>query len=136
MSQQLPNWHQEVIDLHQFFQDWFRAELPKTEEAFNRFSKVMHSSFHIISPRGQMASREQIVSALFNAHGQSPTVKIWIEKAQLHFEGEKQLIVTYHEMQTVDGDETDRISTAVFQHDPDGPNQLTWLHVHETWADS
>ncbi|MEM7332724.1 MAG: hypothetical protein AAF490_11580 [Chloroflexota bacterium] len=134
MSLSLPNWHQEVVDLHQFFQEWFRADLPQTKTAFSRFAQVMHPTFHIVPPSGSLIPREKIVTGLYEGHGQSPHIKIWIEDAQLQYEGEQFLIVTYHEKQENNGEVTDRLSTAVFQPNPDLPNQLSWLHVHETWV--
>ena len=131
----LPNWHQEVIDLHQFFQDWFRADLPQTEAVFARFDEAMHPTFHIIPPSGALVPKEKIVAGLYNGHGQSPEIEIWIEDAQLQFQSDHFLIVTYHELQVNNNQKTDRISTAVFQPDANLPNQLRWLHVHETWVD-
>ena len=38
---------------------------------------------------------------------------------------------TYEEWQTVDDVTTGRVSTAVMVPEPDTPNGLRWLHLHE-----
>ena len=53
----------EVVQLHQFFQDWFNAVLPPTDEAFDRFSSVMAQGFVIISPNGELTEREELSGA-------------------------------------------------------------------------
>ena len=47
-------YHTEIVELHQFFVDWFCGTLPQTEATFHRFSGVMADEMHIISPDGQI----------------------------------------------------------------------------------
>lgn len=134
MTSLLPNWQQEIIDLHQFFQDWFQGTLPKIQSAFSRFEDVLHPQFHLISPQGKSLSKRYLTKQLFSAFGTSPTVKIWIENPQLHIQTEQFAIATYHELQSTDTTPpTTRISTVTFAPNSFAPNQLHWLHVHETW---
>ncbi len=42
-------------------------------------------------------------------------------------------MVTYEEWQEVQAETTTKLSSVVFRHAPDMPNQVVWLHVHETW---
>ncbi len=131
---------QEVLDLHQFFQDWFRGELPQTDEAFDRFSGVMDDSFHIVSPGGRKTAIEPLRAGLRSAFGswrpasvESEGSRIWIENTQFQALNEDLSLVTYEEWQKNEGPAKGRLSTAVFRRDPEAPNGVRWLHVHETW---
>lgn len=133
MKKQLPNYQKEIIELHQFFQDWFQGKLPQTHKAFQRFSHVLHSAFTIIPPSGALVHRDVILDGLYKGYAQNSEIEIWVSNITLHYHMPQFLIATYHEHQkTVDG-ETRRISTVTFQPDNECVNNLSWLHVHETW---
>ena len=123
----------EIVRLHDFFVDWFTAVLPNTEEAFAQFGDSMAPSFTIIPPSGQTNSRDEILDRLKNAHGRIPNIRIWIENVEIHQQHGDITIVTYEEWQETEGNITSRLSTVVFKDDAEAPNQLVWLHVHETW---
>ena len=57
----------EVVELHEFFQQWFTGELPQTDEAFDRFVSVMAESFHIVSPAGRIMQRDPILEAVHDS---------------------------------------------------------------------
>ena len=59
----------EVIELHQFFQDWFNGKLESSDESFKRFSGVMEKSFEIISPDGGRMTRAEILGRVRGGHG-------------------------------------------------------------------
>ena len=108
------------------------GELPQTDMAFDRFASVMADEFHIVSPTGRVMQRDTILEAVRAAHGSGP-VKIWIKNHTHRFAIGDVALVTYEEWQTK-GDETrGRLSSALFRVKPGTPNDLQWLHVHETW---
>ena len=122
----------EVVELHEFFQQWFAGELPKTDEAFDRFASVMADEFHIVSPDGRIMQRDTILEAVRSAHGSSP-VKIWIMNHTLRFTIGDVALVTYEEWQTRSDETRGRLSSALLRVKAGLPNDLHWLHVHETW---
>ena len=131
---------QEVLDLHAFFQDWFQGLLPKTDESFARFADVMDPDFHIISPAGRLTSIKDLGPGLRGVHGkwrrasnEADASRIWIENIQVHELAGDLALVTYEEWQVAEGPAKGRLSTAVFRRDPQTPNGVRWLHVHETW---
>lgn len=128
---------QEVRELHQFFEDWFNATLPPTEEAFRRFESVMADRFMIISPNGARTERDELVDRLREAHGiwrrNSQPGRIWIENLQVRHTVGSQAMVVYEEWQEIEGDARGRVSTAVFDSREGTPNGVEWLHVHEVW---
>ena len=124
---------QEIVELHQFFQDWFTGVLLADDAAFARFSQVLGDTFIIISPDGRALSRNPLLESLRGMHGAHKGQRIWIENVQLRHQADNLALVTYEEWQEVAENKTGRLSTVLFQVKPDTPNGLEWLHVHETW---
>jgi len=127
----------EVVQLHKFFEDWFNAALPPTEDSFRRFESVMAERFLIISPEGVLTERDELVDRLRQAHGiwrqNSRPGRIWIENLQVRHTVGSQSMVLYEEWQEIDGVTRGRLSTAVLQRRESTPNGVEWLHVHEVW---
>jgi len=127
----------EVVQLHRFFQDWFNAALPPTDEAFRRFESVMAERFMIISPNGVLSERTELVERLREAHGiwrqNSRPGRIWIENLQVRHTVGSQAMMLYEEWQEIEGETRGRLSTAVLQRRDGTPNGVEWLHVHEVW---
>jgi len=123
----------EIEQLHQFFQDWFRGELDKTDEAFARFENALSPGFIIISPDGAAHDRESILDAVRSGHGSDPSAEIWIRNVRLRATGRDHVLATYEEWQRLRGDERGRLSTVLFDRDDEAANGLRWRHVHETW---
>ena len=126
----------EVIELHRFFQDWFRGDLEPTDEAFARFESVIAEGFVIIGPSGRITERPALVDGLRRGHGGwrgDEGSRIWIEDVRLHrVEGEV-AVLTYEEWQKVRGEVRGRLSSVLFRAREGTPNGVEWLHVHETW---
>jgi hypothetical protein len=123
----------EIIELHQFFQDWFNAVISDTDAEFSRFADVMADTFVIVSPAGKLQERAPLFAGLRAAYGKRPGIRIWIEDVRVGFHQEGIAIATYAEWQQLGEAITARLSTVVFRERPDAPNGLEWLHVHETW---
>ncbi len=125
----------EVIELHQFFEDWNQGKLAKTEDQFRRFSGAVAKDFEIISPGGGSMSTTEILGRVREGHGSSrgTDFRIWIESYRSRPIGDGILLVTYEEWQSQGGKDIGRISTAVFRRESRAPNGVVWLHVHETW---
>ncbi len=130
------NIEHEIIDLHQFFQDWFNAEIDNTEKEFARFSEVMADDFEIISPSGIRTVKNELEQKLSQAYGfrvnEASPFRIWIENIEVRQIEKELYISTYEEWQEIDGESKGRLSTALFKTKSDTPNGLLWLHVHET----
>jgi hypothetical protein len=127
----------EVVELHQFFQDWFNATLAPSEDEFRRFSSVMAERFVIISPNGELTERDELLERLRAAHGiwaeMSRPGRIWIENLQVRHQVGDQILVLYEEWQEIEGESRGRLSTALFRRREDAPNGVEWVHVHEVW---
>jgi hypothetical protein len=123
----------EVIELHQFFQDWSNGKLEESDASFERFSGVMAESFEIISPDGGRMKRAEILGRVRGGHGAGQGSRIWIENYASRPLTDGFLLVTYEEWQEEGGEKRGRVSTALFRERSHTPNGVVWLHVHETW---
>ena len=114
-----------------------RGELPRTPQAFRRFTDALAPEFAIISPRGVLTARDPLIQELEAAHGTqgdpASPFRIWIEDYRPHWRIDDLSLVTYQEWQERSGAVTARLSTALFRRHAEAPNGVAWLHVHETW---
>ena len=132
------NAEKEVVELHQFFQDWFNGVIPNGDEQFDRFADVMADSFGMVPPNGRFVSRAPLLEGLRGSYGrsqQSPG-RIWIENFVTRQTEHGWLLATYEEWQSFDDKTTSRLSTVLLQENESAPNGFIWLHVHETWLNS
>ena len=123
----------EIEELHQFFQDWFNGDLPETDASFARFADVMAPDFEMVSPNGRSISITSLQPALRQRYNSWQNGRIWIKNVRVHWQKGELLLVVYEEWQAVDGEENGRLSSVLFQQQPNLPNGLLWLYLHETW---
>lgn len=128
----------EITGLHQFFEDWFRARLERTEDNFKRVSEVLEERFEIISPRGDLMTREKLLAVLWEFYGgyRDQQYRIWTEGLRSRGLSEGQLLVTYREWEELEGEKKGRLTSAIFRKEEQAPNGVKWLHVHEVWIPS
>lgn len=125
----------EIVELHQFFEDWFNGNIPDTDVQFQRMDDVMDTSFVIVMPDGKRVTRDPLLALLKKSHGKRAGIRIWIESVQVLVSEGGIVIAEYEEWQEENGETTSRVSTVVFREKADAPNGLSWVRVHETWFD-
>ncbi|MFU8831062.1 MAG: DUF3179 domain-containing (seleno)protein [Wenzhouxiangella sp.] len=120
----------EIVELHQFFQDWYRGE---PEADFNRLDLALSDGFIIIMPDARILGRDIIMGAVRGQRDSDAQAELEIRDVRLHEVHENTAIFTYEEWQGRGGEPMrGRLSTVVFATDRQAPNDLVWLHVHET----
>ncbi len=121
----------EVIELHRFFEDWFCG---RTED-FARAEAVLADSFVVISPRGELRTRQMLLDDLRDARGcrRGDGFEIRIERCEVRAVEFGLALATYEEWQRLEAREAGRISTALFRVDREAPCGVQWVHLHETW---
>ena len=124
----------EVVELHQFFEDWFTGRLADTDQAFERCEQALAKSFVLISPRGVTDTCAQLLPSIRAAHGRRPEMRIWIEDLACRQLSDTMMLVTYREWQDDAGQVTGRLSSAIMERRESAPRGVVWLHLHETWA--
>ena len=127
----------EIVDLHRFFVAWMSGTLGRTAAEFSRFTDVLDKDFVIVSPRGVITERLALIDELEKAHGGraggDEDFRIWIEKPRLRRLADDLCLAVYEEWQHAGGTTTGRLSSALFGRRSGAPNDVSWLHVHETW---
>ncbi len=125
----------EVIELHQFFQDWFSGRLENSDRIFQRISKTLSEDFQIVGPSGTLTPRDRLLDGLRRSYAsmKGRKFRIWIENYQARPIGEGLWLITYEEWQEDEKERKGRLSSAVFRGKPGNPNHVEWLHVHEVW---
>ncbi len=125
----------EIEQLHDFFEQWFGAELPATNAASARFEGVLADDFTIIGPDGEEVGRRQILERVNSAHGskRGQGFRIWIEDIRSREAPDRHCLMTYQEWQQDAEATRGRISTVLFRSRPSAPNGVEWVHLHETW---
>lgn len=126
----------EIIELHQFFQDWYNNQLSPTNENFARCADVLDPDFSIIFPSGDKVLYQTLLDRLHNAHNSHTAMRIWIENIEVLHQVGDLILATYEEWQEIEGVVTSRLSSVFFKKVSSTPNGLRWLHVHETWINS
>ena len=129
----------EIIDLHVFFEDWFRGNCNDADRVFKkRLLSRMDIDFYIVLPSGESFYGEQFWPEMRKAHGTNPTFQISLRNFSRKLQiGRKTFVANYEEWQKNAQNSrpanNGRVSTAVLVTDDSAPNGLKWLHVHETW---
>lgn len=123
----------EIIQLHQFFQDWYNNQLTPTDDNFERCAGVLAQDFVIIFPSGEVVHCKPLLDELRKAHNSREGMRIWIKNVQLLHQTGNIILATDEEWQEIDGQVTARLSSVLFQEAQSTPNGVRWLHVHETW---
>ncbi len=128
----------EIEGLHAFISQWFRGELERTSEIYERgFTERLSDNLVNIQPSGQVLTRADLLDPIEAAHGANPDFRISISDVTLRHVSKDQTLIqaTYVEHQTGARNSTppdnDRISTVLFSRDPH-TDRLTWQHLHET----
>jgi hypothetical protein len=122
----------EIRELHAFFRDWFSGNVEQTEEVFSRVPSVLAEGFELINPLAHRISREGIINWIRGAHGSRIGFKIGCKNIETRALDEDLFLSVYEEWQILDSGTNGRQSTAIFRRNPDCPNGVEWLHVHET----
>ncbi len=128
----------EVIQLHEFFVDWFNATCVQTDEYYHaNFESRFVDEFEIIMPSGQLFTTEMLFSQLREVYGSSTQFKIQIRNVQTRDVSSDLIVTTYEEWQknALNSEPADngRISSGLLKKDDAAPNGVRWLHLHETW---
>lgn len=122
----------EIIDLHDFFTDWFNGsvDISQLESAL---INLLHPNFIMISPNGVKISKNALAEGFTQAYGINPSFKIQIRDVAIHHMTGTTVFATYTEWQrgaqTSEHSNNGRISSVVI----DIGASTQWIHLHETW---
>jgi hypothetical protein len=121
---------QEVMRLHSFFQDWYRGEVPNSDEAFSRLEWALGPGFRLLRPDGTVQDRAGALEMVRSEHGRQPGYEIEIRKPETAWSGDDLALLEYEEWRRPEGGEWEvHLSTALLRLRKE---RWRWLHVHET----
>jgi len=125
----------EVIELHEFFKQWFKAEIENNDEVYSRLEKALNKDFLLISPDGSVSTRDKLLVQLktgYSSHKDATIAyELWVQNIQLRLLEGNLCLVTYEEWGKVHGKINARLSSALFRKKIEAPNGVEWVHVHE-----
>ena len=125
----------EIRSLHAFFVDWYTGSIE--EDGFERFDDALAPSFEMVTPDGEVLTRDEIrgyVHEKKDEHADG-AFSIEIRNVEAVEVSERRALMRYEEWQTT-GEEWEtngRLSTALFGTSEEAPEGVDWLHLHETW---
>ncbi len=127
----------DIVKLHEFFVTWFRGDCERNEEYFaQRFTARFAADFKYVLPDGQTLNLETLTGVLRDSYACSTDFRIKIQSVETCSAGGDLAIVTYRELQKGEPNspaKDARISSAVMKLEPQAPNGVHWLHLHETY---
>ena len=124
-------WEREIVELHEFFEGYFLG----TRSDLERVDAALAHDFTMAGPDGSLAGRAATLSAIRSGANTHQELRILVTQSRLIAESAELVVAEYietHELPSVDNH---RRSTVTFRRDPEGPNGLRWVRVHETWLD-
>ena len=125
----------EIEELHAFFVEWYGGDLEA--DAFSRMDRAIASGFELVAPDGERLGREATLEWVRGSRGKyaGEAFNIEIRDVECIERFDEHALVRYEEWQTLSGEETGRISTALFRDEPDTPGGVVWVDLQETWLE-
>ena len=121
----------EIRDLHTFFEAWYRGAIDDTDVSFARLESVLAPEFTLITSDGFTASREQLLPLMRAEYAAKPEIEISIKNVQLKLASGEILLATYEEHGVTANGPRATLITVVLRRNPNTPNGLEWVHIHE-----
>lgn len=126
----------EIRQLHAFFEDWFAGRIEHDEQQLSRVADVLDETFFLIAPSGERLPRMRLLRMLDEMHGsREADFEIRVEEAEGRNVGDGLALMTYFEVHRAEAGVTRRRTTALLRAEPETPNGVAWMFVHETWFD-
>lgn len=128
-------YRDEIESLHAFFVDWFTGETAK--DTHDRVERALGSEFEMVTPSGTRREYADVVDSIRDGYDdrESDAFDIEIRNVETRYSVDDHALVRYEEWQETPNETTGRLSTVLFENDPDAPGGVVWLDLHETWLD-
>jgi hypothetical protein len=118
----------EVEELHAFFGRWYSA--PQAAH-LERVSSVLAPEFELLSPSGELLTREQILNELAAHRGAFPDLSISVEGLEFFPAREHEISARYTEVHSEAGKCEKRRCCALLRHSALALNGLEWVAIGE-----
>jgi hypothetical protein len=126
----------EIVELHEFFVDWFAGRCPDDDDSYReRLLDRLSEQLVYLMPGGNALSYADLRDGMRKAHGSNPDFRIAVRDVTLHHVDDGSMTVSYVEWQRnakqSKPSDNGRYSTVLFVRGSDG--RLRWRHLQETW---
>ena len=118
----------EVEELHAFFGQWYTASAPVQLE---RVSSVLAPEFELLSPVGELLTRQRLLSELAAEQGAYPDLAISVEGLNAVPSANGNVTVRYTEVHVEGGACERRRCCALLRPSPKACNGLAWVAIDE-----
>lgn len=124
----------EITGLHAFFVEWFVGD----REDARRLERALAPGFEMVTPDGAVLGRETVLDRIRAGQGRHEpgAFDIDVRNVEVVDRGPTFALVRYEEWQTTAGEETGRVSTALFRPAADAPEGVAWSALQETWLEA
>jgi hypothetical protein len=128
---------QAVLDAYTFLEDWYNGKVERSEESLARYASSLGDGFELVDPRGSVMRRDLALDAVRGTYGkwrdgEEATGEIRIENLELRFIVDSVVALTFDEHHTARGATRGLKTTAVMRLRYGRPNNVEWLHVHQS----
>ncbi len=127
---------QEIASLHEFFVDWYTGQT--REDSYDRVERALAADFEMVTPDATRSEYADVVDGIRDGYAsrEPGTFDIEIRNVETRHTVDDHALVRYEEWQETPDGTTGRLSTVLFEDNPDAPGDVVWLDLHETWLDS
>ena len=127
----------EVIELHKFFEQWFKSEVENKAGVYARVEDVLSEEFLLISPTGKVSTRDEVITQIKSGYGSRKDdvipYRLWVQNIECRLVENNFCLVIYEEWGEVAGELNARLSSALFRKNDSAINEVEWVHVHEVF---
>ena len=123
----------EIIELHQFFEEWFNGPATEGKYSLERVDRALDKDFEIISPNGNRSDKRTLLKNLERAKGSWNGEKIRIKNIEIKELEDEIGLALYEEWQGKPNEMKGRLSSAVFKRAEKAPAGVQWVHLYEIW---
>lgn len=121
----------EIIDLHDFFMEWFNGTVDR-DQLEPRFLSRLDKDVVFIPPEGSIISGDGLKDSFEKGYGSNTEFRIKIRDVKIRHRVGDAVLATYTEWQTGDVHSSKannaRITSVLMEIGP----PIRWLHIHET----
>ncbi|ATG45632.1 hypothetical protein [Phaeobacter piscinae] len=122
----------EVVDLHDFFTEWFNGTVER-DQLDPQFLSRLDKNVTFIPPEGHIMTGDMLRGGFDRGYGANKDFRTKIRDVTIRHEVGDLVMATYTEWQTGAALSAEKNNARVTSVVVKMSNPVTWLHIHETW---
>ncbi|AXT27088.1 hypothetical protein D1823_11175 [Ruegeria sp. AD91A] len=122
----------EIVDLHDFFTEWFNGTVER-DQLEPRFLSRLDENVVFIPPEGHIMTSDMLKGGFDRGYGSNKDFRIQIRDVTIRHEIGDLVMVTYTEWQIGAALSVEKKNARVSSVLMKMTDPVTWLHIQETW---